>query len=345
MLRRCVRPIRVLAPLALVACAGPQRPADPALATPAGAKSATADGPATALTRIDPAAVVGTWDWIFRSTTQQGDPRIEQEEWHLELGGRTGPAGTPLRGEYLRQVLTLSGDRQPFRCNGRLGFLTQARVRLTGLLRGDELVLREVSREAPRQPPADPCDSGEPPLTTYAGRLAGDTLRLVFRDGAVQHLQRRPPGQRVPPLSDELAASPTGGAAQPAAPASLTGTWRWQHRSQDPDGDTVLEEEVWRLSEQGIELSGTSERTVTRSRAQGTFRCNRQPELRTVTRFTLRGQRFGARVHLSELAAEAPRGPCDNGQRRLDHYQGTLLPDGTLLLSAGSGHQILRRAD
>jgi hypothetical protein len=289
--------------------------------------------------------VVGTWDWIFRSTTQQGDQRIEQEEWHLELGGRTGPSGTPLRGDYLRQVLTVSSDRQPFRCNGRLGFLTQARVRLVGLVRGNELSLREVSREAPQKPPADPCDSGEPPLTAYDGRIEGDTLRLRFRDGAVQHLKRRLPGQRVPPLSDELAATPTGGAAQPGVPASLTGTWRWQHRSQDADGDTVFEEEVWRLSEQGIELGGTYERTVTRTRAQGTFRCNRQPEIRTITRFTLRGQRFGARISLSELAADAPRGPCDNGQRRLDHYQGTLLPDGALLLSAGNGHQILRRAD
>ena len=27
--------------------------------------------------------VSGVWDWMFRSTDDQGDMRVEQEEWHL----------------------------------------------------------------------------------------------------------------------------------------------------------------------------------------------------------------------------------------------------------------------
>ena len=30
-----------------------------------------------------PPEVNGIWDWMFRSTDDQGDMRVEQEEWHL----------------------------------------------------------------------------------------------------------------------------------------------------------------------------------------------------------------------------------------------------------------------
>lgn len=330
--------------LLLEGCAGPQRTAStPTVAPPPIPAAKPTSGPDGV------PAVVGTWDWVFHSITQQGDRRIEQEEWRIELDrdGAKSAAGVPLRGEYMREVLTLSADQQPFRCNGRPGFLTRARVRLAGHAAGDEVVLRELSREAPREPPADPCASGELPLTLYSGRLAGDTLRLTFRDGAVQHLSRRPPGRLAPPLAlrDPATASPDAARAE-----SVAGTWLWQHRSEDRDGDIVLEEERWQLSERAgadgsREIEGSYERTLTRTRPpeRGRFRCNGQLQTRTVTRFTLRGQRFGQRLTLSELSADSQRGPCDNGQRRLDHYQGTLLPDGTLLLGAGNGHQLLRR--
>jgi hypothetical protein len=349
--RRCVRIspslplVGLLLGLSLGACVGPQRTTSAPTAAP------------TSLPAVEPTAgpdgvpaVVGTWDSVFHSITQQGDRRIEQEEWRLELDRDAAKSGAavPLRGEYLREVLTLSADQQPFRCNGRPGFLTRARVRLAGHAAGDEVVLRELSREAPREPPADPCTSGEPPLTAYTGRLAGDTLRLTFGDGAVQHLSRRPPGRLAPPLAlrDPAAASPDATRAD-----GVTGTWLWQHRSEDREGDIVLEEERWQLSERAgaessREIEGSYERTLTRTRPpeRGRFRCNGQSQIRTVTRFTLRGQRFGQRLSLSELTADSQRGPCDNGQRRLDHYQGTLLPDGTLLLGTGNGHQLLRRA-
>ena len=35
--------------------------------------------------------------------------------------------------------------------------------------------------------------------------------------------------------------------------------------------------------------------------------------------------------------------PCETGQRRLDNYQGTVLPEGQLMLNWSGGHQILRR--
>lgn len=306
-------------------------------------KAATATPTTAAEEKASAAAVQGTWDWIFRSTTQQGDSRIEQEEWQLVPAGRSGPGGTPLRGDYLRQVLTLSSDQRPFRCNGRLGFLTQARVRLEGHVRGTTLTLREVSREATNERAAEPCASGEPPLTTYEGQLSGDTLRLLFRDGAVQHLVRRSPGRTVPALATEAEISGARPGTWPAHPGGLTGTWQWQHRSEAADGEVVLESEVWQLRESGPEITGSYERTQTRSRRDGTFRCNGRSEIRTVTRFTVRGLRTGDRLSLSELGSEATRGPCDTGQRRLDQYQGALLPDGTLLLGAGNGHQLLRR--
>src|SRR5581483_6270061 len=37
--------------------------------------------PATQLQSAPDAS--GVWDWMFRSTDDQGDMRVEQEEWHL----------------------------------------------------------------------------------------------------------------------------------------------------------------------------------------------------------------------------------------------------------------------
>src|SRR5438477_12754258 len=55
--------------------------------------------------------VTGTWDWVFRSSDDQGNLRVEQEEWHLVQRGRV------LDGYYDRAVTLLSTDERLFRCN------------------------------------------------------------------------------------------------------------------------------------------------------------------------------------------------------------------------------------
>ncbi len=94
--------------LLFTGCAA-HRPAPPRLAAP------RAEAPAAAAPRSQ-SDVSGVWDWVHRSQNEQGDLRIEQEEWHLRQdGGR-------LSGYYDRQVVTLSTDQRPFRCNGSLSF-------------------------------------------------------------------------------------------------------------------------------------------------------------------------------------------------------------------------------
>src|SRR6516165_6785322 len=83
-----------------------------------------------------------TWDWMFRSTDDQGDMRVEQEEWHLsQKGGH-------LEGYYDRAVTMMSVDERLFRCNQRLGFTKTTRVRVAGQIEGDRIMLREVGFEA-----------------------------------------------------------------------------------------------------------------------------------------------------------------------------------------------------
>src|SRR5262245_251303 len=77
----------------------------------------------TAHARADGGDASGVWDWVFRSTDDQGDLRVEQEEWHLEQ------RGTRIEGWYDRAVTLMSTDERLFRCNQRLGFTKVTRVR------------------------------------------------------------------------------------------------------------------------------------------------------------------------------------------------------------------------
>ena len=51
----------------------------------------------------------GVWDWMFRSQDDQGDERVEQEEWHL------AQRGARVEGYYDRKVTMLSVDERLFR--------------------------------------------------------------------------------------------------------------------------------------------------------------------------------------------------------------------------------------
>jgi hypothetical protein len=300
------------APRARVAAAGPARVAD------AGGTDAS-----------------GTWDWMFRSTDDQGDMRVEQEEWHLTQ------KGVHLEGYYDRAVTMMSVDERLFRCNQRLGFTKTTRVRVAGQIEGDRIVLREVGFEAK----PGPCDDGARNLVAYIGVLKGATLALRWGPEAGQTLVRRTDGGRSP-----LAPNETGGDVRQASmqtsdsTAPVGGTWVWELRSIDAEGDERLEREEWHLAESSDGVNGYYDRTVSRVRGDGTnFVCNGQPRYETTTRYNVSGQRFGDKVTLTETDYKAMRSPCDNALRRLDTYQGHVADGDNLILSWGPGNQLLRR--
>jgi len=276
--------------------------------------------------------IPGTWDWLYRGTTQQGDLRIEQEEWHLVQ------RGSKLSGDYLRQVTTLSLDQKPYRCNGLLGYLVTTRVRLQGELSGDKLQLRETAID--KEP--SPCSSEALTPKTYDGELLGGRLALRW-PGGEQQLLRRSSQSKLPPLIPQ-----EGGGKEVLSEAELklSGVWEWQTRTTavtDGEGDQHHEREEWHLVDMAGKLAGYYDRIVERSRSRGVFPCNGAPQIRTVTRYTLRGRRTGDHFFMNEQDYSAERSPCENGGRRLDSYRGTVLPMGRLLIEWAGGQQILQR--
>lgn len=322
--------------LGLAGCAGSRTAARPTPATQAQAQAqAQARAP-----EPEPSDASGVWDWLYRSTTQQGDLRLEQEEWHLEQ------RGSALTGYYTRQVTTLSMDRRPFQCNGLLGFVKTTRVRVLGVLRGDQVELREVGVDVER----NPCDESARSLSSYAGRLIGDALTLSLSNGGEQRLVRRLEGSGMASL-DGPAPAPASAAQAEAqrqtqaalGAVSIDGVWDWQFRAVDADGDLHTESEIWHITEKNAEIAGYYERTLERVRSSGVFSCSGSPQIRTTTRYTIKGQRFGDKLSLVELDYKLDPSPCENGLRRLDHYQGAVLPEGQIMLTWGNGHQLLKK--
>jgi hypothetical protein len=275
----------------------------------------------------------GVWDWIFRSTDDQGDMRVEQEEWHIRQ------RGAHLEGYYDRAVTMMSTDERLFRCNQKLGFTKVTRVRIAGQVEGDRVMLREVAFEAK----PGPCDDGARNLVEYSGVVRGGTLALRWGPQAGQTLVRRSDG-----VAATLGQSSGLGADESATPAlaasvPLGGTWEWELRSIDAEGDERLEREEWHLDENGDGIHGYYDRTVSRVRGDGRFSCNGEDRFETSTRYTVVGQRFGDKLTLTEVDYKAAPNRCDNALRRLDSYQGQLADEETLILSWGPGNQLLRR--
>jgi hypothetical protein len=283
------------------------------------------------------------WDWISRSTTQQGDLQIEQEEWHLDQ------QGSRLQGYYHRQVVTMSADQRPFQCNGMLGFIKNIRARVIGEIHDGKVALREVGIDTER----NPCDSAPRELLSYVGNLQGEELLLQYSTGGEQRLVRRASRSGSLALGASSAEGSRGGDAgelgQRRANANATasepvdGVWEWQFRAVDADGDLHIEREEWHLTEHNAEIGGYYERTIERQRTSGVFACNGSPRIQSTTRFTVKGQRFGDKVAISEIDYQMTPNPCETGQRRLDNYQGSVLPEGQMMLNWSGGHQILRR--
>src|SRR4051812_40826493 len=141
----------------------------------------------------------GVWDWVYRSTDDQGDMRVEQEEWHLTQRGAT------IEGYYDRAVTMMSVDERLFRCNQRLGFTKMTRVRISGKVDGERVQLREVDFETK----PGPCDDGARNLVAYVGTVHGPTLALRWGPEAGQTLVRRTDGGHA---ALAQAGGPTAGA-------------------------------------------------------------------------------------------------------------------------------------
>lgn len=277
----------------------------------------------------------GVWDWMFRSTDDQGDMRVEQEEWHLAQRGQR------IEGWYDRAVTMMSVDERLFRCNQRLGFTKTTRVRVAGQIEGDRVTLREVGFEAK----PGPCDDGARNLVAYVGVLHGSTMALRWGPEAGQTLVRRTDGGHTPLVQMD---APAGDVRQAStnqeAQTPLGGTWVWELRSIDAEGDERLEREEWHLNETANGIAGYYDRTVSRVRGDGTsFTCNGMPRYETTTRYDVSGQRFGDKLTLTEVDYRASKSPCDNALRRLDTYQGHVADGDSLILSWGPGNQLLRR--
>ena len=288
-----------------------------------------------ALARADLADASGIWDWVYRSTDDQGDMRVEQEEWHLNQ------RGSRIEGYYDRAVTLMSVDERLFRCNQKLGFTKMTRVRISGSVEGDKVQLREVAFEAK----PGPCDDGARNLVEYKGVLRGGVLALKWGPEAGQTLVRRVDEGRAPlvPPSTFGEGDTVVARSSDSVGAPVGGTWEWELRSIDADGDERVEREEWHLEETQDGVRGYYDRTVKHERGDGLFSCNGAARYATTTRYMVVGQRFGERLMLTEVDYKAEPSPCDNALRRLDSYQGHLADADSLILSWGPGNQLLRR--
>ena len=279
----------------------------------------------------------GVWDWMFRSQDDQGDERLEQEEWHLAQRGHV------VDGWYDRKVTMLSTDERLFRCNQRLGFTKVTRVKLAGRVEGNRVQLREVAFESK----PGPCDDGARNLVAYEGVLAGPTLQLRWGPQAGQTLMRRAANDATPPLLQAAdftgLGSPVRTASTASEAAKVDGTWEWELRSIDAEGDERLEREEWHLTESPDGIRGYYDRTVRREKGDGVYACNGEATMETSTRYDVAGQRLGDTLMLRETGFKFEPSKCDNGQRHLDTYRGHVPDADSLVLSWGPGNQLLRR--
>jgi hypothetical protein len=297
-------------------------------------RAAAPTRPTTAGQTVRPDAT-GIWDWSFRSRDDQGDERLEQEEWHLSQKNGV------VEGYYDRIVDMKSLDDRLFRCNQKVSFTKYTRVRLAGRIEGMRVVLREVAFEAK----PGPCDDGARNLVEYWGVLTGPHLSLRWGSEAGQQTLIRRIDQGRTPLVEfvNFADRPTEHARTPGGMSvPVGGTWEWELRSIDAEGDERLEREEWHLAETPDGVKGYYDRTVKRVRGEGRFACG-ESRFETATRYTIVGQRVGERLMLTEVDYKSEPSKCDNALRRLDTYRGSLNDGESLVLSWGSGSQLLRR--
>ena len=321
----------------------------------------------------------GTVKEIVAEGLAAGDSREEQQEWHLNQSGGavsgyylatftyTSGDGRPyvcnreprfstsvrievsgrMRGQFI-DLAEVARRKAEGRCSLEERPLTHYRA----TVRGDLLTLVNASttqtlhRNAwegsrPSQEPAPP----------QASDVSLNSATLAIADTASSNqvaanplsASLLPRGSSVAPdLSTEGPRASMSVAD--AHPADVSGVWIWEHRGPAPTGDEKQEREEWHVDQQGDRLSGYYDRTVREISTDGhAFKCSMDMEFEIATRYRIRGEVRGNNVLIFENSFEvlAPSA-CDNGQRRLDAYEGQATGD-EVRLAWGVGAQILHR--
>lgn len=295
-------------------------------------------------------AVAGVWDGLVQETLTQGigagDTRVEKQEWHLDQ------VGPHITGYYLAASTFTSGDGRPYVCSRQATFSALVRFEVKGQVKDGAIQLEETTQRAS----AGRCTPGQRPLAQYRAEVRGDVLTLVA-DGQRQTLYRN----RGKPEALELLAAaaaagaeestgfPLGQSPRPAdgansPPVDVSGVWIWEHRGAIPTGDEKQEREEWHVDQDGARLSGYYDRVVREISTDGhAFRCSMDTQFEIATRYKFRGEVRGNQLLIYESSYEVLEpSACDNGQRRLDAYEGLASGDEVRLIW-GVGGQVLRR--
>jgi len=296
--------------------------------------------------------VAGVWDGTVRETVTDGlaagDTREERQEWHLDQRGRT------VSGYYMATLTFTSGDGRPYVCSRQPQFSAVVRVDVSGSLNGRSLSLIELAQRTSE----GPCALGDRPLVRYRAEVAGDQLTLtsaserqvLHRSALAAERAARPQEMARPALATQ-AARPIAEqprltpALQSQPPADVSGVWVWEHSGHASTGDEKQEREEWHVDQDGDHITGYYDRVVREISTDGqAFRCSMNLEFEIATRYRIHGEVRGNQVVIVENGFEvlAPNA-CDNGQRRLDNYQGLASGDEVQLMW-GVGAQVLHRA-
>ncbi len=294
-------------------------------------------------------SVQGIWEGFGREVVGAteggpGDTRLERQAWRLTQ------VGDQVKGFYVIELTMVSGDGRPYLCSGTPRFQTLLRFEVTGLSRDGAVELEETRPALVK----GPCRPGFRTPARLRAEPRGEAL-VMLNEGAPIMLFRRPPGQTADVMAlERVDASwkasgelvfPDAGRMTEAAPADIQGIWTWEHRGTATTGDEQVEREEWHLVQQGSRLLGYYDRVVRQISTDGhAFRCSNSMDFRVVTRYQVTGEVRGNHIAVHERGFEILEGgPCDNGQRRLDVYQGEAR-SGELHLMWGVGRQVLRRA-
>ena len=298
--------------------------------------------------------VAGVWDGTLRETVADGlaagDTREERQEWHLDQRGRT------VSGYYMATLTFTSGDGRPYICSRQPQFSAVVRVDVSGSLNGRSLSLVELAQRTSE----GPCALGDRPLVRYRAEVTGDQLTLtsaserqvLHRSAAAAAVERasRPQETARPALATQTARTIADQprltpALQSQPPADVSGVWVWEHSGHATTGDEKQEREEWHVDQDGDHITGYYDRVVREISTDGqAFRCSMNMEFEIATRYRIHGEVRGNQVVIFENGFEvlAPNA-CDNGQRRLDNYQGLASGDEVQLMW-GVGAQVLHRA-
>lgn len=301
--------------------------------------------------------LAGIWEGFSQDKIADGlgagDTRVERQAWHLRQ------SGSAVHGFYVAELTMLSGDGRPYLCSREPRFSTLLRFEVRGRVGAKGIEIEEVGDALAK----GPCRPVFRSPTRFRAELRGDTLTLV--DGAHRQTLYRRSAKDPQGLTQQLLAFerpdrswtgepafPTldrgggggGGGGDGDQPMDVGGMWVWEHRGRMTSGDEKQEREEWHLEQEGTRISGYYNRAVRQVSTDGqAYRCSNSVDFRIVTRYHLAGEVKGSRIVLYERSFEIlEASPCDNGQRRLDAYQGEAALD-ELRLIWGVGTQVLRR--